>query len=114
MGARLQANVGGTVEALLQEFKRALQAAYGARLKRVILYGSHARGKADEGSDVDVLVVLDRAEDPLTERERLSELIFQLSLKYNVVLSVLTVDEQEFERRASPLFLNVKREGLAV
>lgn len=114
MGARLQANVKGTVEALLQEFKRGLQAAYGARLKRVILYGSHARGKADEGSDVDVLVVLDRAEDPLAERERLSELIFQLSLKYNVVLSVLTVDEKEFERRASPLFLNVKQEGLAV
>lgn len=101
------------IRPILEEFKWELQRIYGPRLKRLILYGSYARGEAEEGSDLDLLVVLDRADDPLAERERLSEVIFKLSLKYNIVLSVLAVAEQALER-PKPLFLNVKREGITV
>jgi len=98
---------------ILEEFKRELRKIYGPRLRRLILYGSYARGEDAEGSDVDLLVVLDRADDPLAERERLSGVIFRLALKYNVVLSVLPIAERDLER-PKPLFLNVKREGIAV
>lgn len=101
------------IRPILEEFKRELQRIYGPRLKRLILYGSYARGEADEGSDLDLLVVLDRADDPLSERERLSEVIFKLALKHNIVLSVLPIAERDLER-PKPLFLNVKREGIAV
>jgi len=99
---------------LLRELKEALQGIYGERLRRVVLYGSYAREEAVEGSDVDVMVVLDRVEDPLAERESLSGLIFELSLKYHVVLSVLLVGEEEFLKGRSPLFLNVRREGVTL
>lgn len=99
---------------LLQELKHQLKQIYGQRFKQMILYGSYARNEAHQGSDVDVLVILGNVQDPLAERERLSELISWLALHYGVVLSVLPVDEQAFETRQKPLFLNVKREGIVV
>ncbi len=47
----------------LDLFVKELRKAYGERFDAVLLYGSRARGDAEEGSDVDTLVVLDPAED---------------------------------------------------
>jgi len=101
------------IRPILEEFKHELWRIYGPRLKRLILYGSYARGEAEEGPDLDLMVVLDRADDPLAERERLPDLIFRLALKHNVVLSVLPIAERDLER-PKPLLLNVKREGIPV
>jgi predicted nucleotidyltransferase len=101
-------------EPLLQEFKREVQTVYGPRFRQLILYGSYARGEAQQGSDVDVLLVLEGVSDPLAERERLSELICRLALEYDVVLSVIPVDEHALMTLRKPLFLNAKREGIAV
>jgi len=101
--------IGPILEGLKQELKRI----YGPRFKRLIVYGSYARGEAEEGSDLDLLVVLDQVDDPLAERERLSDVILELSLRYGIVLSVLVVSEVLL-KRPKPLFLNVKREGVAV
>jgi predicted nucleotidyltransferase len=54
------------VAAALDRFRGALGRRFGARLREVILFGSYARGDAHEGSDVDVLVVV----EGLTEGER--------------------------------------------
>jgi uncharacterized protein len=43
----------------LEEYCAALRARFGARLRELALFGSHARGEATDGSDVDVLVVID-------------------------------------------------------
>ena len=41
-----------------REVREGMAAIYGERLKGVYLFGSHARGDAREGSDIDVAVVL--------------------------------------------------------
>src|SRR5579883_1383968 len=48
-----------TVASALSRFRAVLAERFGARLREVVLYGSHARGTATEDSDVDVLVVVD-------------------------------------------------------
>jgi predicted nucleotidyltransferase len=102
------------VSSVLAALKRDLRLIYGVRLRRVILYGSHARADADEGSDLDLMVVLDHVEDPLAERERLSATICNLSLKHNVVLSVGVAGERSLAEDGNPLYLNVRREGIPV
>ena len=51
---------------ILKRFRAALDALYGDRIERVVLYGSRARGDAREDSDYDVAVFLHE----LTERWR--------------------------------------------
>ena len=39
---------------LMDRLVRGLKAIYGERYRGLVLYGSYARGEADEGSDVDL------------------------------------------------------------
>ncbi len=98
----------------LQELAAGLHAAYGERLKDLVLYGSRARGDAEWDSDVDVLVVLDRCEDFWAEFDRISDLAGDLFLKHGVLLSALPTDRAEFRDSPKLLFVNARREGKPV
>lgn len=49
---------------MLEAFKKEIEKLYGKRLKKVILYGSYARGDATEDSDIDLLIVLEGKSNP--------------------------------------------------
>ena len=53
------------VKRLVEQVKAFLHERYGEGIKRVILYGSHARGEATKDSDVDVLVLVMAGEGAL-------------------------------------------------
>ena len=103
-----------TVQTIITELRRQLEALYGPRLVRMMLYGSQARGDAELGSDIDVLVVLQGPVSPGEEIARTSDIIAALSLQYGVVLSRAFVSSDRFEREQSPLLMNIRREGVAV
>lgn len=100
------------VRAVLAELKPGLQALYGERLKGVYLFGSYARGEADEESDVDVLVVLDHVSRYAEELDRTSELISTLSLEHGVTLSRVFASEQRWRDEQTMFFLNVREEAV--
>jgi len=68
------------VKTIVAELRTSLETLYGERLVTMILFGSHARGDAEPGSDIDVLVVLKEPVSPGTEITRTSEIRSQLSL----------------------------------
>ena len=49
--------MNANIKNLLTELKAGLTHIYGEWLKGVYLFGSYARGEADDESDVDVLIV---------------------------------------------------------
>jgi predicted nucleotidyltransferase len=59
---------------ILKRFRAALDEMYGARLERVVLFGSRVRGDAHEDSDYDVAVFLRDLADRPTEMNRLADL----------------------------------------
>ena len=63
------------VHSVVGELKGGLESIYRERLQGVYLYGSHARGEADDESDVDVLVVLDHCDHYAVEVDRTSALV---------------------------------------
>ena len=99
---------------LLTEMRRRFEALYGPRLVRLMLFGSLARGDADPGSDIDVLVVLEGPVRPGEEIRRTLDPVPQLSLENNGVFSCIFVSRERFENELSPLLINVRREGVAV
>ena len=87
----------------LDDLRVALRALFGARLKRLVLFGSYARGTVHEDSDVDVLVVVDpalegdghRAADAATEiMVRRPEVVLS-----PLVMSVAQLDELRARER---------------
>ena len=102
------------VREILTRYREGLAAALGNDLVHVILYGSHARGDAHAGSDIDVLCVMRGPFDYGKVIEQTSELTAALSLQYDVVLSRAFVTEQEYNVRQLPFFMNVRKEGIPV
>jgi len=99
----------------LQAYVRALQGRFGARLVDVLLFGSQARGDAADGSDVDVMVILDRpTENDLSEARGLA---FDIWLMHGVLLSVRAFSRrgwQELGAMHSLFYRNVTRDGISL
>lgn len=102
------------VKSLIPEIHATFAAIYGTRLVKLLLYGSQARGDADPGSDIDVLVVLNGNVDPCEEISRVSEATARLSLAYDTVISCLFMQEERYLHENSPLLMNIRREGILI
>jgi predicted nucleotidyltransferase len=63
---------------------------------KVILFGSRARGDADEGSDFDFLVIEDEVENRLAEAVRLRRALGD----FNAPVDLIVMDAALAERRA--------------
>ena len=99
---------------LLSELRSRFEALYGPRLVRLVLFGSHARGDAEPGSDIDVLVVLEGAVRSGEEIRRTLNDVAELSLENNVLFSCVFVSRDRYENELSPLLINVRRGGVPV
>lgn len=83
------------VEETIERAGRALIGAAPAPAK-VILFGSHARGDADDGSDFDFLVIEQEVQDRLAEEVRLRRTLRDLG----VPVDVIVMDAALVERRS--------------
>jgi predicted nucleotidyltransferase len=86
----------------------------GVKKRENDLFGSQACGDAEPGSDTDVLVVL---KDPVCageEIDRTIDLVADLSLQHNEVISCAFIGEKRFKHRHGPLLRNIRREGIRI
>lgn len=72
---------------ILKRFRAALDAAYGDRLERVVLYGSRARGDAKPDSDYDIGVFIREHGTFTEESEHLAELSLDILLDTGEVIN---------------------------
>ncbi|MCR5482013.1 MAG: nucleotidyltransferase domain-containing protein [Clostridia bacterium] len=82
-----------------------------------ILFGSYARGDADEGSDVDVLVLLDSTKEMIAQKEwEVGNIAGDILLNYGVLVSPVVENRKYYIENSSflPFFRNIEREGVRV
>ena len=97
---------------LLESIKHRLEDVYGDRLRGVVLYGSHARGEAEEDSDIDLMVLLD---GPVAFGEELRKIIrtlYPLQLEIIHPVHATPVDIDVYEAGEFALYRNAKTEGI--
>jgi uncharacterized protein (UPF0332 family)/predicted nucleotidyltransferase len=79
------------------------------RIRRVILFGSRARGDADEESDLDVLIVAAGGEEQVkavTQQFERSETLYGTTLIFS------EEEYRDWQRLKMPLYVNVRRDGI--
>jgi predicted nucleotidyltransferase len=99
---------------LLQRCKKAVTDVVGDA--EVILYGSRARGDAQEDSDYDILVIVDGPVNMALE-ERILSKVYPLELDTGAMLTLIVYNRQQWDSalyRAMPFHKNVDREGVVV
>ncbi len=102
------------INPVLQMFRAALDAMYGERIERVVLYGSQARGEAYPDSDYDVAVFLNGLNGPSdrwAELDRLAGLRVKFLDETGAFFDAKPYPATAYRER-SPLMHEIRREGL--
>lgn len=79
------------------------------------LFGSKARGEARAGSDIDIMIVLDKCD--LVTRPEVYDIVFETNLKYDTFISTTIFTREELEKgpmSESPIYKIVRKEGIAI
>lgn len=97
---------------VLARFRAAVEAAYGARLERLVLYGSRARGEARADSDYDVAVFLRDLGDPWAEMDRLADIATDVLYDIGGVVHAVPFPPAP-HGDAAPLASEVRLDGVA-
>jgi len=98
---------------LLARIKALLDDAFGERLRRVVLYGSEARGESAPDSDIDVLVLLAGPVEYGTDLKTAVHVLYPLVLEIERPIDVMPVDVDVYDAQEFSLYRNVKREGVS-
>lgn len=94
----------------LESFVRILKGSYGDRIRKIILFGSVAKGEAEEDSDIDVLIVANEV-----SQKEISRISLQILMKCGEVISSIVEDEQQFEKNKDYTFHQiVLKEGVEI
>lgn len=104
------------VENAIQEFVNKVNELLGNRVKKIILYGSYARGDFNDSSDIDIMILTDLTDDEIIEyRDNISDIAYDIEWdnNFDICLSPLlkNLDKFNYWLEALPFYMNVQKEG---
>lgn len=105
------------IDALLLELEKKLKDIYKDKLRKIFLYGSYARGDNEEGSDLDIMILVDMDDREIKRRrDRVLDTAIALTTQYGIVLSIIENNYDHFYDWADvlPFFSNIKKEGVNI
>lgn len=100
---------------LIDDYVTAVRKIYGDHIRKIILYGSYARGDFTEGSDIDIMLLVDLRDEQI---DRFSDDLSELGFDYNVLHDkwfmpvVRNIEHFNHWREVYPLYSNIAREGV--
>jgi uncharacterized protein len=86
------------------------------KIESLILFGSVARGEADAESDIDLLVLTSELLSS-PERHQITDLVFEINLKYGTNYSTLVVDQKSWDTgllSILPIHIETIKDGVTV
>ncbi len=107
------------IEKIIQSFIVETNNILGKRVKKIILYGSYARGDYDKNSDIDIMILTDLGEDEWYEYfKKISDLAYDIEADngFEISLSPVLKNEDNFNYwlDALPFYMNVQKEGVVL
>ena len=109
--------MGELDKALIEELKQRLPPDVIHHIRRMILYGSRARGDAEDDSDLDLVALVDENTPEL--EQKLDEIAYSVMWDHDFkpIISLKVFAEERFRTAAAKGFSyyrNVEREGVPV
>ena len=100
---------------IINDFIKQIKEILGNRLKRVILYGSYARGDYNKSSDVDIMILTDLDDEEIEEyRDKISDVAFNIELEKEISISPIIKNIDKYNARVNviPFYMNIQKEGV--
>lgn len=104
-------DVAVAIDPILKRFREALAERYGPALERVVLFGSRARGDADESADYDVAVFLKEVRPGMAEWYSLADLRSQILDAGGPFIDAIPFRSSDYDR-CTPIMGAIRRDGV--
>ena len=108
-----------SITKIINEFIEEVNKILGDRVKKIILYGSYARGDFNESSDIDIMILTDLTDNELEEyKTKISDYAWEIEYNNNfeIDLSPLIKNIDKYNKRIEviPFYMNVQKEGVVL
>lgn len=105
------------VEKILNEFLEKVKTILGNRLKKIVLYGSYARGDYNKSSDIDIMILTDLSDKEISKYSmKIWEKSADIEIDQGIVISPLVRNIDDFEAWSDvkPFYINIINEGVVL
>lgn len=106
-----------SINNIICEFTKKVREILGDRLKKIILYGSYARGDYKNNSDIDIMILTDLNFEEIEKcRDEISDIAFDIELDTGIIISPVIKNIDKYNERVNivPFFMNVQKEGVVL
>ena len=112
-------NIPINVQEILDKFTRECINILGDRVKKIILYGSYARGDYNDSSDIDIMILTDLTDDEIvTYRKEIYDIAYDIewdnNFEINISPLIKNIDKFNYWLEYLPFYMNVQKEGVVL
>ncbi len=112
-------NIPENVKKIIDEFINGINKILDKRVKKIILYGSYARGDFNKSSDIDIMILTDLSDDEIVEyRDKIWDYAYDIEYDNNFEFElsplVKNIDKFNYWLDALPFYMNVQKEGVVL
>ncbi len=107
----------GEIKSLLDDYVKEIKGIYGSHLKRIVLYGSYARGDFTDDSDVDIMILVDLPDENIDEYlDALCSVDFDYSVEHDICMQPVVVNSEHFYywHKVHAFYANVVKDGVVI
>ena len=108
-------NVPNNIEKAINEFLEEINKILENNVKKVILYGSYARGDYEKNSDLDIMILTDLSDEEIVNiRTQIWDIAYDIGLKNDIIISSLikNINDYNYWLDTLPFYMNVQKEGV--
>lgn len=102
---------------LIEQYIAEIKKIYGMHLRKIILYGSYARGDFKADSDIDIMILLDISDvDLKAYSQQLSYMTYDFNLDNDLDIKPIAKSEDHFRKWVVnyPFYANINKEGVVL
>lgn len=105
------------VRTIIAQLRKRLENVFPQEQFDIILFGSYARNDADDGSDIDVMFLVNSSRQTIQEKHwQIGEAAAEVLMDFGIVVSPIVENRAYYHANADllPFFRNVQREGVQI
>ena len=106
-----------SMKSVIEKYIAEIKKIYGTHLRKIILYGSYARGDFKADSDIDIMILLDMSDmDLKVYSQQLSYMTFDFNLDNDLDIKPIAKSEDHFRKWIVnyPFYANINKEGVVL
>ena len=105
------------LKAITDEIVRSVIDSDKLKIDKIILYGSYARGDADDESDIDIMILCDNSREYVQENEKMIwSSVDRVGYKNDIMIQAVVQSKDFFQYWVDvlPFYRNVRDEGVVL